>query len=174
MVRLFFLKHSIESHQEFSHTGHDGHLSRFSCFAEALIEQLDSRVETDCGDRGHIEAVAYANTSSGDHSASSHGSAVTIERGHADEGGDLFPIDLAEFRQFGQERSGRGGADAGHGLEESILLQPYRAVFDLVVQLVVKVLDLSGEGVDDALDALGNRNGGCLRQPVLLFGAKIH
>ena len=67
------------------------------------------------------------------------GAAVARERGDADEGGDLPPIEVPELGDIAEQRRGQGGPDAGHTLEQLVLDPPERARGDELLQRVVRV-----------------------------------
>ena len=56
--------------------------------------------------------------------------AVAGVRGHADERGDLPPVEPSEFRKIGQQRRRKHAADARHTPQEVLLCPPDRARFD--------------------------------------------
>ena len=49
-------------------------------------------------------------------------SAIEVVGRETDQGGDLLAINLAEFRQRGEERIGEGRADARHGDKQLIAI----------------------------------------------------
>ena len=72
----------------------------FGLFAdrfEALVEELDYRVAADGGQGGHVEGAADTGAAAGDMAAAAHFADVAIDRGEADEGGNLAVDERAEF-----------------------------------------------------------------------------
>ena len=85
---------------------------------EALVEGAEARVGPAGGKRGHIERGADdRRAATPDRAAAAPGAAVPIERGDADEGGDLFLVERAELGQFRQQGVAGDRPDAGDALQ---------------------------------------------------------
>ena len=80
---------------------------------QALVEGLERGVAADGGQGRHVQRGADAGAAAHDHAAAAEGAAVAVDRRHADQGRDLAAIEGAELGQLGDERTGRGLADAG-------------------------------------------------------------
>ena len=62
---------------------------------------------------------------------------IAVERGDADEGGDLAAVQLAQLREFRQEHAGQDRTHTGHALQQGILLLPGGMGLALALQLPV-------------------------------------
>ena len=70
---------------------------------EPLIESLDHRIEANGSQGSHVELAAHLGAAATDVTSATLLATVTIERGHADELGDLMTIKLAQFRTIGEQ-----------------------------------------------------------------------
>ena len=83
-------------------------------------------------DAGHLAAaidcaavaVGSAERAEVDHAAAAPGPGVPVEWRYADESCKLATVELSEFWQLGDERSGGYGADAGNGCEKVFGMAP--------------------------------------------------
>jgi len=66
---------------------------RFSFRDQALIELFDNWIETQRGERGHVEHRTDAGATAEDVSGPALLTAVAVERGHADELTDALAIE---------------------------------------------------------------------------------
>ena len=90
----------IAEHEELAHAGGEGHELGLAGRDEALVEGAEARVGPAGGKRGHIERGADRRAPTPDGAAPAPGAAVAIERGDADEGGDLRLVELPSGGQL--------------------------------------------------------------------------
>ena len=65
--------------------------------SEAFVEALENRVVPGGDEGGHVEAGADLGAAAPDGAPAAHGTAVPVEGGDADQGGDLPSVEAAEF-----------------------------------------------------------------------------
>jgi len=106
--------------------------------------------------------------------AAAHQAAVAIERSDADQGRDLLAPEAAKFGQFGQEGMSRCVADAGHALQEVIVLPPDRRATDRGVEVALDLAQLLLQDTDVTLDAPQHRLLRHLPPPVGLGADHLH
>ena len=106
-------EHRIEHREQFSHTRGEGDLLGFARAGEPLIEGAritglrrggDNRIHVPhgpdlCAPAPHRPPSAQCPT-------------IPVERGHADQCGDLLMGQGTQFREIGEPRGGQHGADA--------------------------------------------------------------
>jgi hypothetical protein len=99
--------------------------------------------------------------------------AVARDRCQAGEGGDAPAVQLAEFRQFGDERCSNDGPDTWNGLEPTICLCQFGILCDTLCHLRLELGDATVEHGDEATD-VGVRLGvsGLLEPRCLLFAQR--
>ena len=101
-----------------------------------------------------------------------HGAAVPVHRGHADEGGDLMARELAQFRERGKECDGGHLPDAGHAAQQIGLGLVEGTGRDGVLQVAIDVGQALLEPPDVLADVALDRPPG-KAQPVLLGGEHV-
>ena len=121
-------QHRIEDRQQLAHAGRERHLLRFARALQALIEGPDHRIESGSDDRTHIEDGANLCASAPHSSSPSERPAIAIQWSHANEGGDLFVRQGAQFRKTRQQGRGQHGAYARHTLQEIVFFPPHGAL----------------------------------------------
>ncbi len=85
------LQHGIEHDEQVAHPGGEGHLLRFPCGTQAVIEGLNHRIAPRGHQRPHIQDRANVRASSPDGTFPPEGAAIAIEGGHACSRRNLFP-----------------------------------------------------------------------------------
>lgn len=90
----------------------------FACGLEPFRERRDHRVKTSGGERGHVERGSDMSSSSRDATSAFEFSAIVVVGGQSPEGANLGSIGRSQFRDLGQELSGRVVADAWHAGED--------------------------------------------------------
>lgn len=79
---------------------------RFALSFESMREFADDLVGTAGGECSHVQHGAEGGTSTDDAPRPLGLSAVAIDGRHADQGGDLFAVELSQFGEFGEESGG--------------------------------------------------------------------
>jgi hypothetical protein len=103
---------AVDSDEHLACDGHESDFGEFAACHEALVECGHGAVAAGCGEGGHVQGDADPGTSTVDGAFPFVGSGVVVVGGDACEGGDLLPIDVAEFGEVGQEAGGRDDGDA--------------------------------------------------------------
>ena len=135
-----------------------------------FVEALENRVVLGGDEGGHVEAGADLGAAAPDGAPAAHGTAVPVEGGDADQGGDLPSVEAAEFGQVGDQGAGGGLADAGHALEQVLGLAPGRGAPDGGVDLGLEIGQFALERLEQPVDALEGAPagqaapGGCARR----------
>ena len=137
---------------------------------EAFVEALENRVVPGGDEGGHVEAGADLGAAAPDGAPAAHGTAVPVEGGDADQGGDLPSVEAAEFGQVGDQGAGGGLADAGHALEQVLGLAPGRAAPDGGVDLGLEIGQFALERLEQPVDALEGAPAGQAGAAVALGG----
>jgi len=83
-------EHRIEHREQFSHTRGEGDLLGFARTAEPLIEGADHGVEADGDNRIHVQHGPDLCAPTPDRPPSAQCPTIPVERGHADQRGDLL------------------------------------------------------------------------------------
>jgi len=121
--RLMF-KHGVDDRQQLAHAGHEGYLLGFAGRQQSLVERADHRIEPRGDDCCHIQGGPDTGAPSPDSATAPQGPAITIERGDADQCGNLFLREGAQFREIRQQRGGQDRTDARHTAQQRLLLSP--------------------------------------------------
>ena len=160
-------EHGIDDGQQLAHAGSQGHLLGFAGGAQAQIEDANRRIEAGRHDRAHIENGTDLCASAPHRASPSERPAIAIERGDADEGGDLFVRQRAQLREIGQQRCGQDRPDAGDAAQQLVFLAPDGTLANGLGQLRVRLLQGAFEPADMGAQILAD-GGPCAPQPVLL------
>ena len=110
--------------------------------------------------RGHIQDVAQGGASAADGAFAEVFSGVAVEGRHADQGGELAAVGLAEFVELGDEGRGKDRPDAGDRAEARV------EVFHVVIgvdeggDLLVEAFDLLIQDVQDGIEGFSGGLGG--------------
>ena len=136
------LEDGVEDDQELTHGGGDGDLGGLAAGDEARIEGADRGIAADGGEGRHVQGLADAGAAAEDHAPAAEGAAVAVDRGDTDEAGDLAPIEGAELGQLGEERAGRGLADARDRGEQVLGGAPGGAAAHGVVEIGLDLAQL--------------------------------
>jgi len=168
--RLAGPEDGVEEDQEFSHTGHQGHFGRFACLAEALVELVDDRIAPGGREGGHVEDVPDLDPAAPDGPMAVEATAVPVQRGQADQGGDLASVELSEFGQVSQQTSGRLLADAGDGPEQLVFGLPEGRLPDELADFGLDASDLSLKVFEASGDTLPDQGRRILLEADFLLG----
>lgn len=76
--------------------------------------------------RAHEQRGSHGLSATSDEATSAPLAGLARERREASERGDLLAVELAEFRQFGDQRAGDDWADTGYRGEQVLFLAPGR------------------------------------------------
>lgn len=165
--------HGVEDDEQLSQAGCGDEFGCLTLLFESLGEAFDDRVVVFGVEGRHVEDIAEGPASSADGSFAGSFAAIVGVGRHADQGGDLFAIELPEFRQLGDEGHGGDVADAGDGLHEVIALFPVVVGLDEFVDGVIETFQIFRQGFDGTIEALADELGKVLVEPVLLGDAEL-
>ena len=166
-------EHGVQQGQEFSHAGDDDDLALFSGLLQTLCENSDQRIESDGGQRGHVEHGADRGPSTADGALALKLSGVVVEGRDADQRRDLPAVGGAQFAELGQEGGAEDCADAGDGLEEFVDGVEVVIGLDQFPDLFVEGFDLDVDGLLNRVDGLERRLAGGAFAAVGLLGADV-
>ena len=122
---------------------------------------------------GHIERTANAGASAPDGTLASVLAAVAVVRRQADESRDLLAIELAEFREIGQQRGAGHRADARCTLQEFVFVLPVIVVADAFGQFRIELLNLFRQRLKNLVNALECELGPCGALAVFLHRLQL-
>ena len=105
-VRVRF-DHGVEDDEELAQAGGGDDFGRLALLFESLGEAFDDRVVVFGVESRHVEDVAEGPASSADGAFAGSFAAVVGVGRDADQGGDLFAVELSQLGQFGDEEIGR-------------------------------------------------------------------
>lgn len=97
---------------------------------------------------GHVKCGSDTRAATEDRAFSFEFSAVTVERSDADQSGNFLPVELSQFGDFGDERSGRDISDARYRREELGFVIPLIVGFDECCHFFFEGKDLLVEEFD--------------------------
>src|SRR3990170_7986663 len=106
--------------------------------------------------RGYVQGRPHVGSATPHLSPAAQRAAVSIQRRHPYQGGDLLPVELTQLRQLRQERHGRDRPDAGRTPQEIILLAPPGAGADLLSEIAVQVGEAPLKPANVLLDVSAN------------------
>ena len=138
---FLILEHEIEDGQELAHAGNGGDFEGLAGGDQAVGEGLDGGVEAHGGQGGHVEGGADVRPAAEDGAFAAQGARIAVERGDADEGGDLLAIEFAQFGQAREQLAGGGLADARGTGEDLELAAPILVGLDQVGDLAVQFVE---------------------------------
>jgi len=131
--------HGIEDCEKLAHASGEGNLLGLSGSAQALIEMSDHRIMTGGYKSRHIESSSHPCTSSPDGALAAEGTAVTVERRHAYQGGYFSAVECPKFGQLGQEGNRHYLAYSWNTSKQVVLLLPEGAFLNLLLEVTVDV-----------------------------------
>src|SRR3990170_869579 len=88
----------VEDGEELTHDGGEGELLGFAGGEQASVEAGQDGVVMGSDEGGHVEHGADLGPAAPGCARAAPGAAVTVYGGDTDQGGDLFVVELAEFR----------------------------------------------------------------------------
>jgi hypothetical protein len=146
-------EHGVEGYNHLAHHCDDDDLSLFTGGGQALGEGFEMRIVSARTQGCHVENVTNGHATPIDTAVSLKLSAIEVVGRETDQGGDLLAINLAEFRQRGEERIGEGRADARHGDKQLIAIGETRISGDQFGQPLVEEKNI---GLDSQQSTLAN------------------
>src|SRR5690606_10577579 len=105
----------VEDDEELSGCGDDGDELWLAVVDEPVAEGLEGGVVAGGREGAHEQGGAHLGSAAADEAPASPFARLPGEGSQTGEGSDLPGREAAQFGQFGEERSGDGLADAGHG-----------------------------------------------------------
>lgn len=148
--------HGVEDDEELSSAGDADGVTGFSLAFEFIVEVFDDGVMGGRGYGGHVKCGSDASSASEDSAFSFEFPAVTVERSETYQRGDLLPVELSKFRDFGNERSGGDISDARYGRKEFGFVIPLIVGFDECFHFFFEDMDLLVEEFDSLKQTLSD------------------
>src|SRR5919199_695741 len=102
----------VQNEEQLVHTGRKGDLLGFAGSAQALVEGADDGIVPRGDQRSQVQGRAHPGPSASDDAPAAQRAALTVERGDADEGGDLLAAEPAQRGQLSEQGEGGGRAAA--------------------------------------------------------------
>ena len=117
--RQAMLEHGVEDDEQLAHAGREGHLLRLTSGHEPPVEDLDNRIEPAGYQRRHVQCGSDPTASSPDGASAMQRAAVSVEGRRTDQGGDLPPVQGAQFGQVREKGEGELLPHAGHRAQKA-------------------------------------------------------
>ena len=133
---------SVGYGQQLAHARCERNFIRLAALHQALIQNPDHRVVAAGQQRPHVGYGAYPRPSALEGSLASHGSTVPVDGRHADQSGNLLPVQHTQFRQVCQQCRGYLPAHAGNGVQQVILFTLQRTSAKQIPKFLVQVVQL--------------------------------
>jgi hypothetical protein len=148
---------------ELSHDGGDGDFGLFSAGHEMIVEGFQVRIVPSGAVGWHMESGPDVGPSASDSAGFAALAAVVGDGGEADDHGDLFGGELAEFDHAGDEGESGARADAGDRGEDFEATGKGGIDVDPVTDFGLEVGDGGFEGTQLTLE-LADQRGGLARR----------
>ena len=159
--------HRIKNREQLAHASNQRDFENFALCRQTIVEVPNHRV-TPGGDQGsHVQSTAHRGSAAPDGAPTFERAAVAVERGDANQRGDLFAIKGSELREFGEQGSAGDRTNAGRSAQQLLVLFPDRALLDGSVEILVGAMEFLFQPADVSVDALCDGLGGH-RNPVVL------
>ena len=94
------MQHGIENHEELAHASDERGLGVLTIGTQPQIESSDGGIAANARYRCHIEDAPDLGASTPDATAAAHVSTVAVKWREPGQRGDLFSIELSQFRQL--------------------------------------------------------------------------
>jgi hypothetical protein len=160
-------EHRIENDQELAHAGREGHFLGLPGSTEALVEGANHGIEAGGDNRVHVQHGSHVSPATPHRALASPRAAVAIEGRDADQRGNLFMGQRAQFWQMGQEGGGQHRAHAGHAPQPLLFLPPHWTALNGLRQIRIRMRQFPFEPRDVRPQTFPNRARSG-EQPVLL------
>lgn len=147
------LEHGVQDDEELAHTGSNSNFGLFASLFESIAESLEDGIVFHSANGGHIESASQGGAPSCNVSWTVMDAALIVHGCDSDECGDLLPIELSEFGQFGDECRGRDGSHARYGSQAVIAIVPVIIGLDEVQDGFLNAFEIFVQGIDDDLQA---------------------
>ena len=109
--------HRVENRQQLAHTRGERDLLGFASLEQALVKRANHWIIARRTHRGHVERAAHCRPPAGDMPFAPARAAVAIKGGQADQGRDLFTVELPQFGQVNDQGARRDGAHPAHAAQ---------------------------------------------------------
>ena len=155
------------------HTCDDDLFGRFAGFLKSRAESLDDGITSKSGDGGHVQDVANAAAASANGAFALEESRVAVERGDADQCGELAVVDFPQLGQLGDERGSEHLSDARRAFERLGKRFPLIVGVDEIVDPLIEFCDLLLERGDDRVKSASGGHADRGGFAVDLFGCAL-
>src|SRR4030042_338609 len=135
---------------------------------------MNSWIEAHSTQSGHIQGTTNCFSPTPDVGLPGVTPGAEIIRGNTDQGSNLLTVELAEFRQLGQQNSAGLRADAFNTLQDFVFLAEVVIELDMLLNDFVEFGDLAVEGSEHFLDAFSNPGMSNCLASIEFLGAQVN
>ena len=130
------LDHAVEDDQELPNTCGEDVFLGFAGNQHPLVKRVGHWVVSAGDQRSHVDDHGHSCSATPDNAAPAHGSAVPVDGSNADQSGDLFAVQHAQFRRVRQERQRELLSHAVDRAQQIVLLPLHRTAAQRLSQTV--------------------------------------
>src|SRR5258707_1814540 len=141
-------EHGVERGDHLTHHRHDDDLRLLSGGLEAIVECFECRIPITSAQRGHVENVSDAPSTTPAATPSIELAAIEVIGRKPDESGNLLAAHLADLGQERDQRASQHGADPRHGGEQPETMGESRIGGNDLDQALVEQVDVGGKTSD--------------------------
>jgi hypothetical protein len=135
---------------------------------------MNSWIEAHSTQSGHIQGTTNVFSATPDVGLAGVTPGAEIIRGNTDQGSNLLTVELAEFRQLGQQNSAGLRADAFNTLQDFVFLAEVVIGLNVLLDDFVEFSDLTVKGFEHSLDAFANSGMSNGFTPIQFLGAQVN
>jgi Tn3 transposase DDE domain len=130
-------QHGVKNRQQLAHTRRECDLRRFPDRSQSLVERLEDGIVAHRRQGAHVQHGANVDPAPPDCACSPQGAAIVVERGDADQRGDLLAVQDPQLRNLCDQRPRKDGADARRALQNLVCSAPQRTGVDGSVAIFI-------------------------------------
>ncbi len=146
--------HYVQHDKQPPHAGCKSHLLRLTSSKKTVIEASNRRVETHCGESGHIQRAPYITSPSPDNTLAPVFATIPIERSETYESSNLLTIQTTQFQEFSYKSRRQHCSYSRRTLQDFVLLTPHWALLYHLAYTSINVSEFLFQPVNMSVDPL--------------------